>query len=143
MKKKGIKSASILGIYFKVFKCNRWWIQTLAIACLESTLTPFLVVNKHAIDYNYPCAQKYAFDHPPLCRSYVGYLYRSWGSCDWVFFVVRGTISDIHYWCVPGVVVWTMGESRRRSPNCGAICLDTIFRRVCILNLKLPSYFLY
>ena len=66
---------------------------------------------------------------------YVGQLYRSWGSCDWIFFVVRGVISDIQYWCVSGVVVWTVeggGRSHCRSPNCGAICLDTIL----ILQVK-------
>ena len=48
--------------------------------------------------------------------------------------MVRGVISDIHCWCVSGVVVWTVGESHCRSPNCGTICLDTILRRVCISN---------
>ena len=56
---------------------------------------------------------------------YAGYLCCSWGSCDSIFFVARGAISHIHYcvWC--GCL--DCGESRRRSPNCGAICLDTIF----------------
>ena len=34
-------------------------------------------------------------------------------------------------------------ESRRISPNCGVVCLDTIFRGVCILSLKLIIEFLY
>ena len=24
--------------------------------------------------------------------------------------MVRGAMSDVHYWCVPGVVVWTVGS---------------------------------
>ena len=74
---------------------------------------------------------------------HVGYLCRSWGSCDWIFFVVLGAISDIQFWYVSGVVVWTVGESHRRSPDCAAIYLDTILRHVCILSLKLTSQFLY
>ena len=50
---------------------------------------------------------------------------------------------ELYQTYITGVcLVWLSGlwgSLASGAPICGAICLDTIFRHVCILNLKLPS----